>query len=296
MHRLLVSFFLCLTIFFTQTAGASKPKQFPRDEHTYIPQQDTGMRPYLATSLYQTNQLVLTYDDGPHPTRTDKILDLLAEYDVKATFFVVTEKITEQTMPIIQRMLREGHILASHDHDHDDNNSEGEAIYRRELTQTISKVEEILSREGVHQQHMYYRFPYGAYGQNANYHHFNVMKEVSQILYGENCINFVFWDIDTADWVPTIKASQVAQNVRANMEGGTAYSFRRVDGAYVTKPYTIKNPSRGGVVLMHDVQEKTLAASRLILEDARAKGWSIVPLQNVKEYAYENRQCQLISR
>lgn len=291
-----LKFILSFILLFTSAATvlAYGPKQFPRDNYVYRPRIDVGMKPYLATSLHGTKQLVLTYDDGPHPTRTEKILDILQEYDVKATFFVVTKRITAKTMPIIQRILRDGHILASHDHDHDDNNGETENEFRSELIKTVTTVEEIVKREGVTQEHLYYRFPYGAYGKNTAYHHLNVMREVSYVLYGENCLNFVFWDIDTADWVPTITPAQVAQNVRANMEGGRAYSFRRVNGQYVTTPYTINKPYGGGVILMHDVQEKTIAASRLILEEARDKGWTFVTLPEVEEFAYGSRQCLLI--
>lgn len=270
---------------------AAKDKQFPEDNRTYIPRVDIGMTKYQAKSLYGANKLVLTFDDGPHLERTPKILDMLKKYNVHATFFVLTSLINDNNLPLIHRMWDEGHMVASHDHDHDDNNGEPLETYRKELRQSISKIETLSDDYGIHQNEMYYRFPYGAYGKNRAYHHLNVMKEVSNELYSDNCINFVFWDIDSADWVPSMTSAEVAQNVRANMEGGRAYSFQRVNGTFQKVPYTIKNPSKGGVILMHDIQAKTLNALEIVLKEAQEKNWQIVPLSSVEEFAYHGKEC-----
>ncbi len=273
------------------------PKQFPDDNTVYRPTVDAGMSRYLARSLYGTNKIALTFDDGPSALRTPKMLDLLKEFGVHATFFVLASEINESTRPVIERIVNEGHELASHDFNHDDNNGETEQVYRTGLKKSILTLEGILKDMGVHQREMYYRFPYGAYGLAHTYHHLNVMKEVSQELYGDNCINFVFWDIDTSDWVPGMTPQDIAQNVRANMEGGTAFTFKTttVNGQHVwTKvPYQITKPIKGGVSLMHDIHEKTLAATRLVLTEAKAKGWEIVPLNVAKEYDYGSKECVL---
>jgi peptidoglycan/xylan/chitin deacetylase (PgdA/CDA1 family) len=56
----------------------------------------------------------LTYDDGPNPTTTPDLLDVLAREGVAATFFLIDEHITEQTAPIVRRMFAEGHSVALH--------------------------------------------------------------------------------------------------------------------------------------------------------------------------------------
>ena len=58
----------------------------------------------------------LTFDDGPS-RNTDKILDILKEYDVKATFFVVG-KTDEHSVRAYQRIVEEGHTLAMHSYSH----------------------------------------------------------------------------------------------------------------------------------------------------------------------------------
>jgi peptidoglycan-N-acetylglucosamine deacetylase len=56
----------------------------------------------------------LTYDDGPNPTTTPDLLDVLARERVPATFFLIDQHITEETAPIVRRMFDEGHAVALH--------------------------------------------------------------------------------------------------------------------------------------------------------------------------------------
>ncbi|MDR7077719.1 peptidoglycan/xylan/chitin deacetylase (PgdA/CDA1 family) [Neobacillus niacini] len=66
----------------------------------------------------------ITFDDGPHPLFTPQILDILAKYHAKATFFVVGNKV-ELYPDVLQRIKKEGHEIANHTNKH---------IYSRNLT------------------------------------------------------------------------------------------------------------------------------------------------------------------
>jgi peptidoglycan/xylan/chitin deacetylase (PgdA/CDA1 family) len=57
--------------------------------------------------------VALTFDDSPHPALTPRILDVLAEHDARATFFVIGERVPGNE-EIIRRMVAEGHELANH--------------------------------------------------------------------------------------------------------------------------------------------------------------------------------------
>jgi len=274
-------------------------KQFPEDSILYRPKVDVGFDQYRSASLKKSNKVALTFDDGPHITRTPKLLDILKAEDVKATFFVLTKNITDRTLPIVKRILDEGHILASHDHDHENNNNESEEEFHSELLKSVSLIETLKQEYGSDQISSYYRFPYGAYGKNKLYHHFNVMKKVSDIIYGENCINFAFWDIDTSDWVPTITAKQIASNIMAHVKGGTAYRHkvkRTIFGStkYKIKKYKIKYPFGGGVALLHDIHERSIEATKIFIKEAKRRGVQIIPLNEVEEYSYKNKSCQSI--
>lgn len=60
--------------------------------------------------------IYLTFDDGPNPTATPALLDVLAQHDVKATFFVIDKHLTPETAPIVRRAFDEGHAVALHSH------------------------------------------------------------------------------------------------------------------------------------------------------------------------------------
>lgn len=85
--------------------------------------------------------IALTFDDGPHPTNTSKLLDVLAKYDAKATFFIVGEQ-AEKYPDIVRRQFEEGHELANHTFTHTYNASvqqlEGELQKTSTLLQEIT--------------------------------------------------------------------------------------------------------------------------------------------------------------
>ncbi len=58
--------------------------------------------------------IYLTFDDGPNPTATPDLLDVLAEHGARATFFVIDKHISEATAPILRRMFVEGHSVGLH--------------------------------------------------------------------------------------------------------------------------------------------------------------------------------------
>jgi len=72
-----------------------------------------------GSDVWPRGEVVLTFDDGPHPTITPRVLDLLAKHDMPATFFVVGRAINRKTFKIIQRMVAEGHTLGAHSYNHD---------------------------------------------------------------------------------------------------------------------------------------------------------------------------------
>ena len=272
-------------------------KQFP-EERTYTPISDNGFDQYKTASLKNSNKVVLTFDDGPHPTRTPRLLDILKKHQVKATFFVLTNLVTEKTKPILERMIKEGHIVATHDHDHDNNNNETQESFYQELKESILIIDKIYKKYKPSHKGIYYRFPYGAYGKNASYHHMNVIRDLSTELYGENCINFAFWDIDSVDWSPKLKDEQIAQNIWAHIKGGTAYKttskttiFGKVK--YKTKKYNHTWPFGGGVALLHDIHDKSIDAAEIFIKRAKSEGVEIVPMDSVKEYSFAGKRCKI---
>jgi len=273
-------------------------KQLPLDNYDYTSNVDAGFDQYKSKSLLKSGKIALTFDDGPHITRTPRLLDMLKKYNVKATFFVLTKKVNSKTLPILKRIVREGHLLGSHHEDHENNNNKSEGLYESQLYKSVTKIENIVKDAGGNQNGIYYRFPYGAYGKSSGYHHFNVMKDVSQQIFGENCINFAFWDIDSSDWGPPLTADMIAQNVISLVNGGIVRSVKMKKGMFGKARYKIKkekynHPPGGGVVLIHDIHEKSLQATEILLRRAQNENIKIVPLNTVKEYSFGQRDCRI---
>lgn len=101
-------------------------------------------------------KVYLTFDDGPSGN-TGEILDILAEYDVKATFFVVGKE-EEKYQPLYKRIVEEGHTLAMHSYSH-----KYDEIYqsKESFAADLSKLQEFLyDTTGVWCR--YCRFPGGS--------------------------------------------------------------------------------------------------------------------------------------
>lgn len=86
--------------------------------------------------------IALTFDDGPHPIFTPKILDILKEYNVKATFFVLG-KYVEMYPEIIKRQVEEGHEIGNHTFSHINANKESEETVFKEFQKTEDSINNI---------------------------------------------------------------------------------------------------------------------------------------------------------
>ena len=71
----------------------------------------------LTSCRPQTPALYLSFDDGPHPEHTPRLLDLLAEHDARASFFLVGTE-AEKFPTIVRRMATEGHLVGNHSYSH----------------------------------------------------------------------------------------------------------------------------------------------------------------------------------
>ncbi|NUN47596.1 MAG: polysaccharide deacetylase family protein [Candidatus Brocadiae bacterium] len=86
-------------------------------------------------------RVALTFDDGPHPDATPAILDVLAEHEVRAAFFVIGRH-AERWPHLVRRMADEGHLIGNHSFDHHHWGMLGSARYwRDQIERTQSLVE-----------------------------------------------------------------------------------------------------------------------------------------------------------
>lgn len=124
-------------------------------------------------------KVALTFDDGPHPDYTPKLLDGLKERGAHATFFVMGKQ-AEQYPELIERMAEEGHLIGNHTYSHLQLKKSNREEFKAELTKTSDIVKDITGKEL-----QYVRPPYGTWDKSFE-------KELNMFP--------VLWTVDPLDW------------------------------------------------------------------------------------------------
>jgi Polysaccharide deacetylase len=103
---------------YTWPALAEAPIELPAKTVCALDDADSfkGLR---RSDAFRQGEVVLTFDDGPQPVPTKKLLDVLDEHGYSATFFVVGLWIRASTFGLIQRMVKSGHDIGTHTYSHD---------------------------------------------------------------------------------------------------------------------------------------------------------------------------------
>lgn len=126
--------------------------------------------------------VALTFDDGPHKTLTASLLDILAEEEVVATFYVVG-RMVEQSPDLVSRMAEEGHEIGNHTWSHPDLRKLSAEKIRNEIARTSESI-----REATGSLPYSIRPPYGAVNDR-------VLKAIP-----EESAPVVMWTVDPHDW------------------------------------------------------------------------------------------------
>ncbi|MEU0744251.1 polysaccharide deacetylase family protein [Streptomyces sp. NPDC006134] len=126
--------------------------------------------------------MVLTFDDGPDPRYTPDILDTLAEYEVRAMFFVCGE-MADGNKDLLARMADDGHVVGNHTWSHPLLTRLTRRRIRREMERTCDVIEEAYG-----ERPLWFRAPYGAWNRAA----FQLGAELG--------MEPLAWTVDTLDW------------------------------------------------------------------------------------------------
>lgn len=137
---------------------------------------------FFLQALDGERRVALTFDDGPGPL-TPLILDVLKKYQIKATFFVLGERV--QTYPeVVERMIEEGHVIGNHTYSHPDlRNLSPLEMYEEEVVPTSTLIGDITGYYPI-----LLRPPYGA------------IEDEAILFLGEKGWRIINWSIDTFDW------------------------------------------------------------------------------------------------
>jgi chitooligosaccharide deacetylase len=127
--------------------------------------------------------IYLTYDDGPNPTATPALLDVLAREGARATFFLIDRHVTEETSPIVRRMFDEGHGVALHSHT------------RRPVWSSPSTVAEMIEHAAAHIEALAGRRPCRAFRPHAGWRSATLLAGLARVDY-----QLVGWGWNAWDW------------------------------------------------------------------------------------------------
>ena len=209
--------------------------------------------PYrVARYGYNPKEVAITFDDGPDPEWTPKILDVLNREHSEATFFLIGLE-ADRFGSIASRIYRDGHEIGNHTFTHPDISNISKKLNQLEINLT----EELFaSRLGVHT--ILFRPPYSIDQEpdtTDQVRPLKIAQDMGYIIVGDK--------IDPRDWQDR-KAADIADDVITHLP-----------------PCGSDNRFCGSIILLHDGggnRSQTVAALPKIIEGIRAKGLQIVPL------------------
>ncbi len=197
-------------------------------------------------------KVYLTFDDGPS-RNTEKILDILDQYQVKATFFL-TGREDNAALKLYQEIAKRGHTIGMHSYSH-----KYDAIYKSEkaFKSDLKKIQERIL-EATGQKCSLYRFPGGSSNQVSN----TDMRKLIRIL-NDKKITYFDWNVECGDATShSYTVEELVDNVMKD----------------VVKYHT-------SVVLLHDAfnKSKTVKALPVIIEQLQAMDAQLLPIdENTK--------------
>ena len=194
-------------------------------------------------------KLAVTFDDGPDPRWTPKILDILKEKHVPASFFVIGEE-ASKSPGLLRREYAEGHSIGNHTYTHPVYDEISPTQLRWELNLTQRLIESTLGVKSI-----LFRPPYGIDHQPE------YAEEVSQLPVAQDMGYLIVGQkIDPHDWRQPYGKQVPAQEI--------------IDGV-------LQQANAGNIILFHDGggdRSQTVAALPVIIDEMRARGFQFVPV------------------
>ena len=195
----------------------------------FLPLNEQELENFSNIYKHQDNKRVfLTFDDGPSTSVTPYILDLLAEQNIKATFFVLGSKV-EANPNLVKREYDEGHYIANHGYSHkySEMYSSTQNVLD-EYNKTNDLIKNAIGNENYNS--LVFRFPGGSSGGP-----YNDLKQEAKELLKQNGIASVDWNALTNDAAGANTKEKIMENFYNTVQNKTSI-----------------------VILMHDASDKIL--------------------------------------
>lgn len=236
----------------TEPASTAAPQTEPPatekpDETTKHERQTKEVEPLDPEKKY----VAFTFDDGPHPTLTKKFTDKLLEYNAKATFFVVGDRIHGDMQTGMVYAHDHGMEIAIHCWTHDHYYNKEPEYYHSEVYNTANKLKEVLGEWPA-----IMRPPGGSITD-------------SQVAESEFAV--IIWSVDTNDW-------RYKKNTSDNPKEKNIQTIVN-NGLYDENgKFKVKN---GDIILMHEIYENSYDAFCIIIEELHQRGFEFVTVSEL---------------
>lgn len=158
------------------------------------------------TAPARPGELALTFDDGPNPAWTPRLLDLLAHHQIHATFFLLGG-FAQAEPDLVRQIAAEGHLIGNHTWSHPHLSSAPAAQIREELVRTSAALEQITGATVA-----YFRPPFGARRPAV----FRIARELG--------LRPVLWNAMTSDWSEP-SADRIAERLGAKVDQFTRSGY-----------------------------------------------------------------------
>lgn len=193
---------------------------------------------------HATKQIALTFDAGWLYENTEALLNLLDEYNVKATFFVRGLWVKEHP-DLATEIVNRGHALENHSLTHGHMSTMTDAEVENEIRGTTDMI-----RETTGYLPQLFRPPYGEYD-----------KRILRILKEEGYPYTILWTVDSYDWAEELNGVKITKD----------YLVNRV----------LNKASDNGIILMHVGGYETIHALPEIITGLRSEGYELVKVNDM---------------
>ncbi len=236
------------------------------------PRIDPANAYFQPTNIYRsglvgTHALALTFDDGPS-AYTSELLDSLARYNIRATFFIVGSRV-QYHRDVMERMMREGHVIANHSFTHARLGRRYASNPELLITQ-IGTTNDAIAPYVRPGQGLYFRAPYGVWRRV----HADYLNQDPALKY---YVGPIYWDV----------GGDIAYDDEGNLRTAADWDCWSQDltaeqcGAGYLREIRRK---KGGIVLMHDIRQRSLWMVNALLPTLVADGYRFVTLDEVQEF------------
>jgi peptidoglycan/xylan/chitin deacetylase (PgdA/CDA1 family) len=182
-----------------------------------IPGLITWFFPSRVWRIPTTQQsLYLSFDDGPHPTITPKVLDMLAAHGAKASFFCIGDRV-KRFPEIYQRILDEGHAVGNHSFHHLNGWKTNDDAYCIDVEMAAKLIDSRL-----------FRPPYGR------------MKGSQASAISREGFKTIMWTVLSGDYDANLGPEECAQRVLGNIKPGFIYLFHDSEKAEKNMFYALE--------------------------------------------------------